>query len=460
MKPIISLLLSGFLFISTMAQTVTISFRGINQNRNYKVLIDGNSYLSVNAMSTSNSNGEVDQKTITLQNILPGSHTISVYNSTNVTSTNGKLLYSNNFQLRPDYDMFISINAGRISFSEKIMMDENTDAEVRTSMTSADFQQLLLEIKNNRYQSARIAAIKEAVGASDYFTISQIRQLLTLVASENTRLELAKLAYTVVVDPSNFTQLNTLFSTQANRNNLSNYIQLQANNSVSVNNQGNSIKRALLSVNQYDKLLQDINYNNYQSGKFSIIKEAFNNTMNAFTTLQIRQLLGSITSEPDRLYLARMAYATVSDPAIFSTLLTMFNTQANRSDLNTYIINNGGIGGNVYVQTKVPMTDANFRLQLQKAGNHILPWDKVRDVKAAFSDTQNYFTSAQIRELLSVVSTGNFVSVTEASRVELAKLSYARVTDPENFMQILDLFPEQASKEELNNYLKLQVRNN
>ena len=104
MKPIITMLLSGFLFVSTFAQTVTIAFRGNNQNRNYRVLIDGSSYSSSNATSTTNDNGAGYQKTITVNNLLPGSHTIAVYDNTNTTGK-GSLVYSNSFQLRSDYDM-------------------------------------------------------------------------------------------------------------------------------------------------------------------------------------------------------------------------------------------------------------------------------------------------------------------------------------------------------------------
>jgi hypothetical protein len=216
----------------------------------------------------------------------------------------------------------------------------------------------------------------------------------------------------------------------------------------------------LLSVAQYDQLLADLNNNNYQSGKFAIIKEALNRPTNAFTTSQLRQLLGIITSEPDRLYLAKMAYNVVWDPANFTTLFTLFTSQANRSELNNYIIGRGGAGGNINVHAKVPMTDASFSQLLQRAGNHLLSWDKVKDVKAALNDPQNYFSTTQIRQLLNLVSSGNLLSVSESSRIELAKLSYGRVTDPENFTQILDLFPEQSSKDELNSYIKMQAQNN
>lgn len=455
MKSIITVLLGSFLCISTFAQTVTVSFRGSNQNRNYQVLIDGESYQSTTAK---NKNGVAIQKTIILDNILPGSHSIEVYTNGNMaTNTSGKLLYSNNFQLRADYDMIIGINANQVSFKEKIRENANNENE-NLSMPANDFAELMQEIKSNRYQSARISAIKEAVNSSDHFTTNQIRQLLMLVTAETSRLELAKLSYRVVSDPENFSRVNSVFSSQANRNNLNSYVDLQVNGTVPVVPvTGNT--RVLLTATQYNQLLLDLNNNNYQSGKFTILKDAFVKTSNAFTTAQLRQLLGNITSEPDRLYLAKQAYATASDPLNFATLLTLFTTQANRAELNSYIVTNGGTGGNVYVQTRVAMSDANFRQLLQSAGNHILPWDKVKDVKTAFIDPQNNFTSSQARQLLYMISSGNLLSVSESSRLELAKLSYARITDPENFMQVVDLFTLQSSKDELNSYVKLQMQN-
>jgi hypothetical protein len=209
------MLLGAFLCISATAQSVTLLFRGNNQDRDYRVLIDGSNYNSVNATGTINDNAAGAQKTILITNLSPGSHTIAVYN-TNNTSGNGSLLYSNTFQLRSNYDMVIAINAARVSFSEKLAEDASMNTGI-SSMEANDFAELLQEVKSNRYQSARVAAIREAVSSSDHFTVNQIRQLLTLVTAQNTRLELAKLSYAVLTDPANYTRLNTLFTTQASR---------------------------------------------------------------------------------------------------------------------------------------------------------------------------------------------------------------------------------------------------
>ena len=462
MKTILTGLLSAFLCMATFAQKVSISFKGINQSRSYRVLVDGNNYSSDNAVNINNGNGDGAQRTITLNNLSQGSHTISIYNQPNASGNqNQSLVYSNSFVLRSDYDMYIAFNGNWISFSEKILPVSNSDMNSLNSMSDYDFNLLVQEIKRNRYQSARVASIKEAVTSTDRFTVNQLHQLLTLVTSESSRLELAKLSYNVIADTDNFSTLSTLFASQANRNDLSSFIEARMNNSTMSGNSGvNTSTRVLLSVNQYNQLLQDLNYNAYQSGKYTILKDAFVKSSNAFTTAQLRQLLTTITSEPDRLYLAKLSYITASDPANFATLLTLFSTQASRGELNSYIISNGGTGGNIYVQTKAAMDNTSFSQLLRTASNHFLPWDKVKDVREAFTDPQNNFTSEQARQLMAVVSAGNLLAVTESAKLELAKLSYARIIDPVNFSQVINLFTDQASRDELNSYVKLQVQNN
>jgi hypothetical protein len=425
-----------------------------NQNRDYRVVIDGYSY---NSNDAGNNSGQNSPSAFTITNLSPGSHTIKVYNNANSRD----VVYSNNFQLRRDYDLAIAVNPGRISFTEKFADGANAfNNSGAYEMGSGAFMQLSQEIKNNRYESSRVAAIRAAVSSNNRFTTNQIKQLLTFVSSETTRLELAKQAYPAVIDPANYMELNSLFTLGANRNNLANYVRFEGNKTNPGNPNLPVTGRVLLSDSRYNQLLVSLNNSNYQSGKLTIVRDAFSDIGNAFTTAQIRQLLGVITSETDRLYLAKQAYATVYDPANFSTLLNMFSAQSSRVELNNYIVSNGGIGGNIHVQTRMPMSDGEFSVLLRNAGNHLLAWDKVADVRAAFSNPQNYFTSAQAGLLINAVNEGNLlIAVNESSRVELAKLSYSRVVDPENFAQVLDLFTIRESRDEINSYIRLQVQN-
>jgi hypothetical protein len=464
MKKLIIGLLGIVLCASSFAQTVTVQFRG-NQSQNYRIMIDGTRFRSADAVNTTNDvyNSSTDinrgvRRTLTVNNLMPGSHKLEVYSVTgNNYDRRGQLVYTNNFQLRPDYNMFITINGQRITFSERSNPLVNANGRYRTSMPAGNFSVLLNNIRNSRYEDSRATAIRSALGSTDYFTIDQISQMLSLVNSESTRLELAKTAYMVSADPANYRQLYPLFTNTYYSNGLDEYVRLQANNNGIINGGVTTTGRTLLTSYAYNRLLQDLNANNYQSGKYEIIRNAFANNGYAFTTEQVRQLLGSINSEPDRLYLAKQSYVTISDPANFSTLLTLFGSQSNRADLNAYIINNGGVGSNVNVYTRVGMSDARFSELYRHASNHILPGDKYTDVRALFSDPQNYFTTAQARQLMSLVSSGSFFSTSEANRVELAKLAYSRVVDTQNFTEIVNLFDRQSSRDELNGYIRMQA---
>jgi hypothetical protein len=463
MKKLILGMVSILMCAASFAQTVKIQFRG-NQGKNYRVMIDGVRYYSNDAGVTTGSyavrtaNAPADQRTLTLTNLLPGTHRIEIYNNVNTNnSTSGQRIYVNNFQLREDYDMNILVNGNRISFSEKISPLANANGQYRTAMTTAGFTELMQRVRQNRYQDARISTIRSALGATDYFTTDQISQLLTLVNAESARLDLAKTAYTVSTDPTNYyNELYHLFDSQASRNSLEAYVRSQ---SVATGEPGSTVtSRTLLSTTAYNKLLSDLNTNNYQSGKYNIISSAFSNSANAFTTAQIRQLLGAITSEPDRLYLAKQAYPAVSDMGNFASLITLFPTQSSREELNTFIINNGGTGNNSLVITRAPMSEAVFNTIYRKVGNHFRGSSRYTEMKAAFNDTENNFTSAQVRQLLTLVNSGSsLLGISETNRIELAKLSYARVTDPVNFSQVVDLFSSQSSKDELNTYVRLQV---
>ncbi len=465
MKKLMIGLVSIFVCVTSFAQSVTLLFRG-NQGKNYRVMIDGARYYSSNAVSGSaaytasyTAANAVGARALTLNDLQPGSHRIEIYSTTNASSsTGGQLVYTNNFQLRRDYDMTITVNGNRITFSEKINPATNANGQYRTAMSAANFQKALTKIRQNRYQDGRIAAIRTTLGSADYFTTDQISQLLTLVNSETARLDLAKTAYSVVADPANYSELNLLFDSQSSRNSLDEYVRVQtvANNQAT----GTVTNRTLLSTIDYEILIQNLNKNNYQSGKYTIVNNAFSNNSYAFTTTQIRQLLGAISSEPDRLYLAKQSYSTVSDRDNFNTLLTLFTTQANREELNTYIVNNGGTGSNVLVAVRTPMQDVTFTALLRKSSNHIRPTSRYTDVKTAFTDPQNYFSSYQAKQLIALVgsgSTSGILSVSESSKIELAKLAYTRITDPANFSQVIELFENQTSRDEINSYIRVQA---
>lgn len=89
------------------------------------------------------------------------------------------------------------------------------------AMSDYDFSQLLARLRAQYVNGQRYTMARDGVSAS-MFRVSQISDLLSLFSSEPDKLELAKLAYSRVVDQPNFSQLYDQFSYRG-RSDLDNY---------------------------------------------------------------------------------------------------------------------------------------------------------------------------------------------------------------------------------------------
>lgn len=449
MKTVITFLLS-LISLSLFAQNVSITFAGANKNKQYQVVIDGISYYSTNSTNT-NSNRT---KAIDIPNLEIGTHELALYSmgnnntysdgSTN-NNTQAQPIYAKSFQLREGYDMNITVRAnGMVSFSEKRSQPQY--GQSRVPMSSTAFNQLLINVRNTRYQSDKISMIKTAFNtAANSFTTSQVRQLLLLVNAENQRLELAKLSYRKITDPANFSYVYDVLTKETDRDALDDYIVSQGGNISSVDN--NVGYGSAMSAANFNEVLQRIYNESQQQGKVAEIRTALNSSSNYFNTAQIKQLLSFVSSETERLILAKLAYNRVADRNNFNQLVDLFYIQSNRNQLNDFIVSNGGSANtNSY---KAPMTDASFNQIYTKARSHFFQKNTVNDVKSALSNTSYNFTTDQVRQLLLLVKT-------DADRLALAKLGYARVVDPVNYTQLLDLFTIQSNQTELDIFIRAQ----
>ncbi|MDB5223754.1 MAG: hypothetical protein JWN83_2421 [Chitinophagaceae bacterium] len=281
MKTLISFFVSTLFVVSGFAQygqqrqynqygqTVTINFNGNgNANSGYQVIMDGTTYSS-----RTNNNGTWNRNTsnrygnddITINNIQPGQHSIQVYRIGNNNRGNGNNrnyggasspVYSSTFNLRQGYDVMLDIkNNGKVQFSEQRSNNGNgqnrrggrddvnddrrnggnnnggynnggyNNGGYRAPMADYQFSQIYQDAKGKWFQANKVTAIKNAFNNTvSYFSTYQITQLLQLITSESNRLELAKLSYRVVSDPTNFTQVYSLFSSQSSRNDLDRYV--------------------------------------------------------------------------------------------------------------------------------------------------------------------------------------------------------------------------------------------
>ena len=451
MKTLITLLLS-FLSLSLLAQNVNITFAGTNKNKNFQVVIDGASYYSASSVS---SNG---RQMISIPNLTAGSHTLEVYNVGNNNNTysngstnnpvNGEPLYEKTFQLRQGYDMNIGVRGnGAVSFTEKRAKNQYS-AQTGTPMSATAFNQLLLNVRNKRYQSDKINMISTAFNTTaNYFTTSQVRQLILLVNSESRRLGLAKLSYKKITDPANFSYVYDVLNSEASRDALDDYVVSMGGSVASTDANAAFGTRSTITSSGFNQLLINVQNQTYQSSRVTEIKNAFNSTYYNYTTAQIRQLLSLVSTEADRLSLAKLALSHTADPSYFNQLVDLFYTQSYRDELNNFIVNNGGVANTTVY--KAPMTDASFTQIYNKARTHFFSWDTVKDIKNVFNNTANNFSTEQVKQLLLLVKT-------EPDRLALAKLAYPRVVDAGNFSQLLDLFTIQSNRSELEIFINAQ----
>jgi hypothetical protein len=93
-------------------------------------------------------------------------------------------------------------------------------------MNPADFSQLKQTIDNARFENTRLSIFKQALNYN-YFTTAQVRELMDLFWFENSKLEVAKIAYPKTIDQNNYYQVNNEFSFSSSVNELGQYIAMR-----------------------------------------------------------------------------------------------------------------------------------------------------------------------------------------------------------------------------------------
>ncbi len=115
-----------------------------------------------------------------------------------------------------------------------------------------------------------------------------------------------------------------------------------------------------------------------------------------------------------------------------------YNDRWNERD-DRYDDNNGGYG-NSYNRV---MADYEFRQLLDNINKQWFGKMKAAEDGVA----RNYFTSAQVKQLLQLFSS-------ESDKLGLAKRAYAKTIDQKNFYVVYDVFNSQRSRDELDAYVR------
>lgn len=93
---------------------------------------------------------------------------------------------------------------------------------------------------------------------------------------------------------------------------------------------------------------------------------------------------------------------------------------------------------------KTQMTNTEFNQFIHSIGTQNLKYltsAAAEGMSDRFTNTDNYFSTSQIRKLLSVIER-------DSGKWAVARLLYSRVTDPSNFVQLADLFNTSTYRDE------------
>ncbi|HEX7845052.1 MAG TPA: DUF4476 domain-containing protein, partial [Chitinophagaceae bacterium] len=351
----------------------------------------------------------------------PGQHTLKI------VRTNQSRELATTFTLRQGYDLNLMITAnGAVSSSE---VRNRGTGNATGQLTTAGYNRLYTQTKNKTGSAARASYLESQFNTINRkMTARQASQLIQLVNSESQRLKLAKLSYSKVSDPYNFSLVSNLLNSTANRNELNSFIASADDGEI---NDGTA-----LSAEQFNTIYNEVLAETNNSDRIYYLNNFFAKEFNFYTSAQAKQLIQSVTGEQDRLTLAKNAYRGVTDKGGYSTVFTLLANATSRSQLATYINNYSGSS------SSVAMSTTEFNRLYNNIRNSYSASTKLSLVTSAFTSTANYFTTAQARQLLLQVNA-------ESDRLSLAKNAYGNLVDPENFTQLYDVVSSTGSRNEL-----------
>ncbi len=413
----IFLLLSGIIITcsiqaqSSQWQRTGAVYITVNGNKNLQVAIDGQLKTFVSSTSTSTVN-----KTAPITNLEPGMHTIS-FTVTGANSNRQAENMTTEFNLRRNFDMHINVNAdGSLELIEK--------RKAGAGSNTSQFNTILRNLKAQATAQSKNVYLNSVFNKPDtYFSSIQVVQLLQQIRLESDRLPLAKLSFSTVSDPDNFSPVYGLFNVQANRTELENYVSAGGAGSTT------TTSGTAMSNSSFSNLYQTVRNQSTVSAQVASINNAFTTTGNYFTSSQVVQLLQLVSAETNRLQLAKASYRTVVDPINFTSVSNLLYSQSSRDELASYI-NNGGTGT---TSSGVAMSESDYATLHRSISSQFLPFSKITLLTNTFDNTANYFTSSQVKGLLLLISS-------ETNRLTLSKKAYRNTVDRPNYSQLNNLF--------------------
>lgn len=256
------LFLSVSLFATAPQAKLTVSN---NSKSKVTVSVDGQNYIA--------ERGSGNGTDIIINDLRAGNHNIRIYQQDKSRSWWGnrnsdKLIYNDNILVRPRYRTDITINRNsRVSINEQLTGrgygnqngwdDDNHNGNwnstkndhngnwnnnnngnngnwnkggrgdnYRQAMDGRSFDQLKYLINRSSFDNDKLNVAKQAVSAN-YFSSSQVKEMMQLFSFESGKLDLAKYSYPYTLDKQNYFVVNEALSYNSSRAELARFLQQQ-----------------------------------------------------------------------------------------------------------------------------------------------------------------------------------------------------------------------------------------
>ena len=393
----------------------------VHPNKARVIQIDDKDYPADNLYRSSKSNE------YTITDLQPGQHTIKI------VSARGDISEIS-FTLSSNYNMTIEVaRKGTISISEQRNVEYETDP--RIDMNNKDFLVLTQTLQGLEFNSQRELAVTEFfLNRGFHFSSSQIIELLQLLSGDSTKLKLAKLSYGSLIDPRTFDKIILVFGNVEDKKDLQRF--MESKKSLL------KVKVINMSQSDFNRLKNLIDTEWLVVEKDKAIMNAFRKKGNHFTTQQARELIEMSGTEDARKLLAIASFSSVTDQENFTSILSLFGSQASKNDIAFYIFNTKSDKQSRQPNFVMPiMSSTEFSIVID--GIYYANEDKRTQLLVnRFASPYSSFSATQIGELIQMIKD-------ESNRLLLLKASYRVITNQDEFISLYDLLWTKASREAL-----------
>ena len=248
MKKIFTLLVSLFSLLSVQAQ----SYQGNQGSLSVTTVTDRPIKVLINGRNMSGWHDNDNE--VYVSDLRPGYYTVKVFQQRNRRSWSGSSnsnqmvqVYDTRLYLRPRTHVDIIINRfGRAFVDERTLgsgwgqwdTEWNNDngnhnnpwngqSFPRQTMETTSFNSFLQMLRSESFDNTRQTLAKQTI-RENYFTASQIKDIVEIFSYENSKLDIAKFAYDRCVDKNNYFIINQALTYSSSKEELARY--MQANN--------------------------------------------------------------------------------------------------------------------------------------------------------------------------------------------------------------------------------------